>query len=105
MLCRSYSYSAVGLNYVASAFVILFAIFCVGLAQQDVWKGATKKIQLDLPLLIDSNFCAGAAMIRHVFGQSPGMPMPGFLAASSMVIEDSKKMDVSFLHLHKSCLP
>lgn len=60
---RSYSYSAVGLNFVSSAFVILFAILCVGFSQQEVWKGG-RKIQLDLPLLIDGNFCAGAAMIR-----------------------------------------
>jgi hypothetical protein len=67
-LSRSYSYSAVGLNFLASSFVILTAIICVGAAQQEIWSGMGKKrILLDLPLLIDSNFCAGAAMIRQAF--------------------------------------
>ena len=62
---RNYSYSAVGLNFLTSAVVILFAIVCLGAAQQGVWYGSGKsRIMLDLPLLIDSNFAAGAAMIR-----------------------------------------
>ena len=46
---------------------MLAAIICVGVAKQEIWSGSgKKKIALDLPLLIDSNFAAGAAMIRSV---------------------------------------
>jgi len=72
---RSYSYSAVGLNFMTSSFVILAAIVCVGAAQQEIWSGKGKKrISLDLPLLIDSNFAAGAAMIS--FGALLGKVTP-----------------------------
>ena len=54
-----------GLNFLTSSFVILVAVICVGVAKQEIWSGSgKKKIALDLPLLIDSNFAAGAAMIR-----------------------------------------
>ena len=47
--------------------VVLSAILFVGGAQQVVWGPASfgSKILLDLPLLIDANFAAGAAMIRQ----------------------------------------
>lgn len=61
---RSYSFTAVGLTYLYSSFVALTAIICMGVANQIVGVShARAKIQLTMPLLIDSLFCAGAAMI------------------------------------------
>ena len=66
---RRYSHSAVALNYVCSCLVVLEAVLCVGWAQQG-W-GA---VQIDLPLLIDAAFAAGAAMIS--FGAVLGKASP-----------------------------
>lgn len=48
-----------------SAYVVLAAILCLGIANQELWNGGYR-IYLDLPLLISSNFCAATAMIRLV---------------------------------------
>ena len=61
---RTYSYSAVGFNFLYSAFVTLAAVICMGAATQLVGNHTgDSKIQLTMPLLIDSLFCAAAAMI------------------------------------------
>ncbi|CAL8464160.1 g3695 [Coccomyxa elongata] len=70
---RRYSYSAVGLNYLTSAVVMLEAIVLVGLVQQVIF-GNMSYIELNLPLLIDSAFAAGAAMIS--FGAVLGKVSP-----------------------------
>ncbi|KAK9819191.1 hypothetical protein WJX74_001012 [Apatococcus lobatus] len=70
---RHYSYSALGLNFFCSCLVMLAAIVAVGCAQQVVGKGKSV-IDLDLPLLIDAAFCAGATMIT--FGAVLGKVSP-----------------------------
>lgn len=69
---RRYSLSAVGLNFVLSAAVMLEALLACGWAQQG-W-GA---IAIDLPLLADAAFAAGAGMIA--FGALLGKATPGQL--------------------------
>ena len=69
---RRYSLSAVALNFVLSAVVMLEALLCVGWAQQG-W-GA---VAIDLPLLTDAAFAAGAGMIS--FGALLGKASPGQL--------------------------
>lgn len=69
---RRYSYSAIALNFACSCLVVLEAIVAVGWAQQGF--GA---IEIDLPLLIDAAFCAGAAMIS--FGAVLGKASPAQL--------------------------
>ena len=69
---KRYSYSAVSLNYVTSCLVILEAVLACGWAQQG-W-GA---VAVDLPLLIDAAFAAGAAMIS--FGAVLGKATPAQL--------------------------
>lgn len=66
---KRYSYSAIALNYVTSCLVILEALLAVGWAQQGFGR-----VVIDLPLLIDSAFCAGAAMIS--FGAVLGKATP-----------------------------
>ena len=66
---RRYSYSAIAFNFVASCLVILEAILGVGVAQQGFGV-----IKIDLPLLINAAFCAGAAMIT--FGALIGKISP-----------------------------
>lgn len=66
---KRYSYSAISFNFVASCLVILEAIIAIGFAQQGFGK-----FSIDLPLLIDSAFCAGAAMIS--FGAVLGKISP-----------------------------
>lgn len=70
---KHYSYSALGLNFFCSCIVILEALLVIGAVQQ-VWVKGHKKIWLDLPLMIDSAFCAGAAMIT--FGAILGKVSP-----------------------------
>eukprot|EP00877_Chromochloris_zofingiensis_P007162 jgi/Chrzof1/269/Cz01g09120.t1 len=70
---RKYSYSAVGLNFFASCLVMVEAILCLGATQQ-VWGHAATHISLNLPLLVDAAFCAGAAMIA--FGAVLGKTTP-----------------------------
>ena len=53
---KRYSYSAVALNFVGSALVILESVLAIGWAQQGF--GA---VEIDLPLLIDCAFAAGAS--------------------------------------------
>ncbi len=60
---KRYSFSAVGLNMVGSCLIILEAIVCVGIVQQGVKDGLKSRFIVDLPLVIDSAFCAGAGMI------------------------------------------
>ena len=66
---KFYSYSAVSFNLLTSCFVILEAILAIGIAQQGLGV-----VSIDLPLLIDSAFCAGAAMIS--FGAVLGKATP-----------------------------
>ena len=69
---RRYSYSAISLNYVCSSLIILEAILVVGWAQQG-WG----RVEVDLPLLIDCAFAAGAGMIS--FGAVLGKASPAQL--------------------------
>nr|AXF41562.1 RHP1 protein [Chlorella sp. ArM0029B] len=69
---RRYSYSAVSLNFVCSCLVILEALLAIGWVQQG-WG----TVSVDLPLLIDAAFCAGAAMIS--FGAVLGKASPAQL--------------------------
>lgn len=69
---RRYSHSAIALNLCLSALVMLEAVLACGWAQQG-W-GA---VALDLPLLIDAAFAAGAAMIS--FGAVIGKATPAQL--------------------------
>ncbi|CAK0782997.1 hypothetical protein CVIRNUC_006192 [Coccomyxa viridis] len=71
---RRYSYSAVALNFLTSAVVMLEGIFFIGLVQQMVFGPKRSFIELDLPLMIDSAFAAGAAMIS--FGAVLGKTTP-----------------------------
>ena len=66
---KRYSYSAISFNFVASTLVILEAAIVIGFAQQGFGV-----ISIDLPLLIDCAFCAGAAMIS--FGAVLGKISP-----------------------------
>ena len=69
---KRYSYSAVSLNLVGFCLVILEAILACGWAQQG-WG----PIAIDLPLLIDAAFAAGAGMIS--FGAVLGKASPSQL--------------------------
>lgn len=69
---RRYSHSAIALNLCLSALVMLEAVLACGWAQQG-WGPVT----VDLPLLIDAAFAAGAAMIS--FGAVIGKATPGQL--------------------------
>jgi len=71
---RRYSYSAVGLNFYLSCMCMLEFIFFGGAAQQGLFAGKISRIVLDLPLMIDSAFCAAAAMIS--FGAVIGKVAP-----------------------------
>eukprot|EP00894_Picocystis_sp_ML_P004451 jgi/Pico_ML_1/54968/g98.t1 len=71
---RRYSYSAVGLNFYLSCMCMLEYIFFGGAAQQGLFTGKIARVVLDLPLMIDSAFCAAAAMIT--FGALIGKVAP-----------------------------
>ncbi|KAG1678391.1 hypothetical protein FOA52_015158 [Chlamydomonas sp. UWO 241] len=73
---RRYSYSAVGLNFAASALAIALAILCVGVMQQ-VWIEGHDRIRIDMPLLINALFAAASAMIA--FGAVIGKTTPSQL--------------------------
>jgi ammonium transporter Rh len=66
---RRYALSAVGLNFVLSALMMVGSIFCVGWAQQGFGT-----FEVDLPVLVDSAFCAAAGMIS--FGSVIGFASP-----------------------------
>lgn len=66
---KRYSLSAVSLNMVLSALVTLLAVICMGFEKQGF-----RYIEVDLPLLIDASFAAGAAMIS--FGALIGFASP-----------------------------
>jgi len=66
---RRYSLSAVGLNFVLSALMMVAALFCMGWAHQGFGK-----FEVDLPLLVDAAFCAAAGMIS--FGAVIGFASP-----------------------------
>jgi ammonium transporter Rh len=69
---KRYAHSAVALNFVASCLVILEAVLVIGWAQQGLGI-----VSIDLPLLIDAAFAAGAAMIS--FGAVLGKATPAQL--------------------------
>ncbi|PNH10280.1 Ammonium transporter Rh type A [Tetrabaena socialis] len=71
---RRYSHSAVALNYLASALVMLEAVLVIGATQQGFWNQKRSKIQIDIPLLIDASFCAASGMIA--FGAIIGKSTP-----------------------------
>ncbi|KAG2497748.1 hypothetical protein HYH03_004481 [Edaphochlamys debaryana] len=71
---RKYSLSAVGLNFVLSAVVMLLAVLALGAAQQGALEGRVSTITIDLPLFIDAAFAAGSAMIA--FGAVLGRASP-----------------------------
>ena len=66
---KRYSHSAIALNFVCSCLVILEAVLLIGWVQQG-WG----TVAIDLPLLIDAAFAAGAAMIS--FGAVLGKATP-----------------------------
>ncbi|WIA39056.1 hypothetical protein OEZ86_005200 [Tetradesmus obliquus] len=79
---KRYSYSAVALNFLLSALAMTVYLLVGGAIQQFLWPEDGRppksgKIELDLPLLIDAAFCAGAAMIS--FGAVLGKASPGQL--------------------------
>jgi ammonium transporter Rh len=61
--------SAVGLNFVLSALMMVGAIFCLGWAHNGFGS-----FEVDLPLLVDAAFCAAAGMIT--FGAVIGFATP-----------------------------
>ncbi|KAG2430162.1 hypothetical protein HXX76_010261 [Chlamydomonas incerta] len=71
---RRYGYSAVALNYFASALMFLEAILMIGATQQVFWNQHRTKIQIDIALLIDCAFCAASGMIA--FGAIIGKATP-----------------------------
>ena len=73
---RRYAYSAVALNMITSAVVFLEAILVVGAMQQMSFgqAGGKHRIVVDIPLLIDSSFCAASCMIA--FGAVIGKTTP-----------------------------
>ncbi len=77
---RRYGFGAVALNMVASAIVYIEAILVVGAMQQLAFGQNTTgktKITVDMPLLIDSAFCAASSMIA--FGAVIGKTTPAQL--------------------------
>ena len=73
---KRYSFSAVGLNYLASCLVMLEFIAIGGYVQQVLFsespadpdltgglEAKQTKVQVSLPLLIDAAFCAGACVL------------------------------------------
>lgn len=70
---RRYGYSAVGFNFFTSALIMLEAVLLIGAVQQGLGKG-WPSIRLELPLVIDATFCAGAGMIA--FGAVLGKTTP-----------------------------
>jgi ammonium transporter Rh len=70
---RRYGYSAVGFNFFTSALIMLEAVLLIGAVQQGLGKG-WPTIRLELPLVIDATFCAGAGMIA--FGAVLGKTTP-----------------------------
>ena len=64
---RRYSFGSVALNMAASAIVYLEAILVVGAMQQMAFGQAngSSRIVIDIPLLIDSAFCAASSMIAY----------------------------------------
>ncbi|KAG1671786.1 hypothetical protein FOA52_000163 [Chlamydomonas sp. UWO 241] len=70
---RRYSYSAVGLNMLASCLIVIEAVLVVGATQQ-VWHLGATSIHVGLPLLINALFAAAAGMIA--FGAVIGKTTP-----------------------------
>lgn len=79
---RRYSLSAVALNMVLSAVVMLEALLCCGWAQQGFGR-----VALDLPLLTDACFAAGAAMISFgaLLGKATPAQLLGMLAVQAPI--------------------
>ena len=61
---RRYSYSALTLTLLGGTLAVLLGIVVLGLVQQKGTPGWNGKVQLDLPLFINANFVACAAVIR-----------------------------------------
>jgi ammonium transporter Rh len=66
---RRYSLSAIGLNFVLTAMMMMIALFCMGWAHQGFGS-----FEVDLPLLVDSAFCAASGLIT--FGAVIGFASP-----------------------------
>ena len=60
---RRYSYSAISLSLLAGVLTVLLGIVVMGLVQQRGTPAWTGKVKLDLPLFINANFVACAALI------------------------------------------
>lgn len=60
---RRYSYSALTLTLLGGTLAVLLGIIVMGLVQQYGQSGWNGKVKLDLPLFIDANFAACAAII------------------------------------------
>ena len=60
---RRYSYSAITLTLLGGVLAVLLGIVVMGLVQQAGTKAWNGKVQLDLPLFINANFVACAAVI------------------------------------------
>lgn len=61
---KKYPLSAVGFNFIMSCVVMLLAVLAVGGTQQGLMDGTFSTIKIDLPLLIDAAFAAGAC-VQH----------------------------------------
>ena len=60
---RRYSYSAIALTLLGGVLAVLLGIVVMGLLQQKGKEGWNGKVQLDLPLFIQANYVACAAVI------------------------------------------
>ena len=60
---RRYSYSAIALTLLGGVLAVLLGIVMMGLLQQRGKEGWNGKVQLDLPLFIQANYVACAAVI------------------------------------------
>ena len=71
---RRYSFGAICFNMLASVLMFIESILMIGATQQVFWNEKRNFILLDIPLLIDSAFCAASGMIT--FGAVIGKVTP-----------------------------
>ncbi|KAF8055990.1 rhbg [Scenedesmus sp. PABB004] len=102
---RAYACSGVGFNFLLSGLATLLGTLAVGAAQQGLLsERGSGVIAVDLPLLIDGAFCAGAAMIaygavigRATPGQLVGLVLglvPAYAANAALVVNVLGALDV-----------
>ena len=85
---RRYTFGAVALNMAASAIVFLEAILVVGAMQQLAFGQGSGRIVLDIPLLIDSAFCAASGMIAYgaVIGKTTPAQLVWLVVAQVLIL-------------------